>query len=280
MYEAFLGLKEKPFRISPDPRFLYLAPQHQEVLSKCQYMISNKVGPIYVFGPIGSGKTSIARRIYQELSDDPAYRVALLFSPDLRSPNAFLRTIMDEFGVKTARAYDRSLKNFSGFLVEEFKAGRTPVLLIDEAQHLRRNILELIKFLLNYETNTQKLVQILLFGQNELATNIEAYEELKSRMFPTALAALNAQDTSDMIAWRFRTAGGKKLPFQPAAVTEVFRYSVGLPREVCRICDMALLAAYNRKTTSVTESIISRVATELGLARTEHEETPEEVRRD
>jgi general secretion pathway protein A len=279
MYEEFFGLREKPFRISPDPRFLYLAPQHQEVLSKCQYMISNKVGPVYVFGPIGSGKTSIARRIYQELSDDPAYRVALLSSPTLKSPNAFLRTIMDEFGVKTARAYDRSLKNFSEFLIEEYKAGRTPVLLIDEAQHLRRNILELIKFLLNYETNTQKLVQILLFGQNELATNIEAYEELKSRMFPTALAALNAKDTADMIEWRFRTAGGKKLPFQPAALTEVFRHSVGLPREVCRICDMALLAAYNKKATRIDEAVISRVANELGLARTEQAQASEETDR-
>src|SRR5581483_4314057 len=101
MYEAFFGLKEKPFRISPDPRFLFLAPQHQEVLAKCQYMITNKVGPVYVFGPIGSGKTSIARRLYQQLSDDSSYRVALLFSPNLKSANAFLRTIMDEFDVKT-----------------------------------------------------------------------------------------------------------------------------------------------------------------------------------
>src|SRR3972149_3100438 len=104
MYESYFGLKEKPFRISPDPRFLYLAPQHQEVLSKCQYMISNKVGPVYVFGPIGSGKTSIARRIYQDLQDDPSYQVAMLLSPNLKSPNAFLRTIMNEFSVKTERA--------------------------------------------------------------------------------------------------------------------------------------------------------------------------------
>src|SRR5262245_10363863 len=108
MYESFFGLKERPFRISPDPRFLFLAPQHQEVLAKCQYMISNKVGPVYVFGPIGSGKTSIARRIYQQLADDPQYRAVLLFSPDLKSPNAFLRTFMDEFGVKTERSFDRS----------------------------------------------------------------------------------------------------------------------------------------------------------------------------
>ncbi len=275
MYEAFFGLKEKPFRISPDPRFLYLAPQHREVLSKCQYMITNKVGPVYVFGPIGSGKTSIARRMYQELADDPAYRVALLLSPNLRSPNAFLRTIMDEYGVKTARAYDRSLSNFSGYLIEEYDAGRTPVLLVDEAQHLRRDILELVKFLLNYETNTQKLLQILLFGQYELATNIDKYPELQSRMFPSALAALSAEDTTDMIAWRFRTAGGRRHPFTPKAVAEIYRRSVGLPREVCRLCDMALLAAYNKRLKKIDDRLLAHVAEELGLAQRE----PEEVHR-
>ena len=268
-YEAYFGLKEKPFRVSPDPRFLFLAPQHKEVLSKCQYMVTNKVGPVYVYGPIGSGKTSIARRIYQELNDDPAYRVVLMSTPDLKSANAFLRTIMDEFGVKTERAYDRSLANFSKFLVNEFEAGKTPVLLVDEAQHLRKPILELIKFLLNYETNTQKLLQILLFGQNELATKIAEFPELKSRMFPTALAALNVEDTAEMIAWRFRLAGGEKLPFTPRAVQEVFRYSLGVPREVCRICDMALLGAFTRQLQEIQPSLVKEVASDLNLVPSE-----------
>src|SRR5688572_28567462 len=153
-YEAYFGLKERPFRISPDPRFLFLAPQHREVLSKCQYMITNKVGPVYVYGPIGSGKTSIARRIYQELEVDETYNVVMLSSPKLRSANAFLRTVMSEFGVKTERSYDRSLNNFSAFLIEQFEKGQTPVLLVDEAHDVGKPILELIKFLLNYETNT------------------------------------------------------------------------------------------------------------------------------
>jgi general secretion pathway protein A len=265
MYEAFFGLKEKPFRISPDPRFLYLAPQHQEVLSKCQYMITHKVGPVYVFGPIGSGKTSIARRIYQELSDADEFPVVLLSSPNLKTPNAFLRTVMEEFGVKTGRSYDRSLANFSRFLISEHDAGRTPLLLLDEAQHLTRPMLEVIKFLLNYETNTQKLLQIVLFGQNELATNIAGYPELASRMFPSGLAALNVHDTAEMIEWRFRTAGGKQLPFTPKALGEVFRWSLGLPREVCRVCDMALLAAAQAKVRRIDEQTIERVAKDLAL---------------
>jgi general secretion pathway protein A len=265
MYEAYFGLKERPYRISPDPRFLFLAPQHREVLSKCQYMISNKVGPVYVYGPIGSGKTSIARRIHQELELGEAYNVVLLSSPRLRSANAFLRTAMSEFGVKTERSYDRSLSNFSKFLVERYEAGQTPVLLVDEAHDLGKPILELVKFLLNYETNTQKLLQILLFGQNELATAIGGFPELKSRMFPTALAALNVEDTAEMIAWRFQMAGGQELPFSAGAIQEVFRYSLGLPREVCRICDLALLSAFTRKTKNIGPAIIQEVALDLTL---------------
>jgi general secretion pathway protein A len=272
MYEVFFGLKEKPFRISPDPRFLFLAPQHKEVLSKCQYMISNKVGPVYIYGPIGSGKTSIARRIYQELELDDKYNVVMLSSPKLRSANAFLRTVMDEFGVKTGRSYDRSLSNFSKFLISEFEKGQTPVLLVDEAHDLGKPILELVKFLLNYETNTEKLLQILLFGQNELATNIASFPELKSRMFPTGLAALNVEDTAEMIAWRFRTAGGEAHPFTPRAVQEIFRYSVGLPREVCRISDLALLSAFTNRARTIDAPVIERVARDLSLVPQESQE--------
>jgi general secretion pathway protein A len=235
-------------------------------------MLTNKVGPVYVYGPIGSGKTSIARRIHQEFSDNPRYSVVLMSTPDLKSANAFLRTVMAEFDVKTERAYDRSLNNFSKFLASENTQGRTPVLLIDEAQHLRRPVLELIKFLLNYETDTQKLLQIILFGQNELATKIDEFPELKSRMFPAALAALNVEDAGEMIAWRFRTAGGEDLPFTPRAIQEVFRYSLGVPRDVCKLCDMALLAAYSRGLKEIGPTMVHDVAADMHLAPAKHEE--------
>ena len=269
MYEKFFGLKESPFRISPDPRFLFLAPQHQEVLAKCQYMITSNVGPVYVYGPIGSGKTSIARRIYQELTEHDGlksrFRPAMFSAPDLKTPNAFLRTIMNEFEVKTERAYDRSLANFSSYLIDESRGGRTPVLLIDEAQHLRHSILELLKFLLNYETDTQKLLQLVLFGQTELETKIAGFPELKSRMFPTALAALNAEDTAEMVSWRFRTAGGTAVPFTPGAMLEIFRFSLGVPREVCKLCDISLLIAYNRNSEIVSEAIVREAARDLRI---------------
>jgi general secretion pathway protein A len=265
MYEEFYGLKEKPFSISPDPRFLFLAPQHHEVLSKCQYMIQGRIGPVYVFGPIGSGKTTIVRRLTQQLTDTGKYNVADVIAPDLRSPNAFLRLIAGEFGVKTERSYEGSLRNFAAFLREQNEAGRIPVLLVDEAHQLRQPLLRLILFLLNYETNTEKLLQIVLFGQNELATRVDAIPELKSRMFPSALAALNADEVREMINFRMTVAGAKNNPFADAATAAVYRISLGVPRHVCKLCDMALLAGYAGKSEEIGPELIESAARGLRL---------------
>ena len=174
MYEAYFSLKERPFSISPDPRFFYLTSQHKEALTNCQYMITNRVGPVYVHGDVGTGKTTIARRLYQQLLDDPTYILAMIISPNLKSSNALLRLIMKEFNVKTDKKYENSLTLFGEFLQDSAVKGKVPVLFIDEAQLLKPDMLELVRFLLNFETNTQKLLQIVLFGQNELATNLES----------------------------------------------------------------------------------------------------------
>jgi general secretion pathway protein A len=116
MYEAYFNLKERPFSISPDPRFFYLTAQHKEALTNCQYMITNRVGPVYVHGDVGTGKTTIARRLYQQLLDDPHYILAMIISPNLKSSNALLRLIMKEFTVKTDKKYENSLTLFGEFL--------------------------------------------------------------------------------------------------------------------------------------------------------------------
>jgi general secretion pathway protein A len=113
----YFGLNEPPFRIGPDPRFLYLSEQVKEAIAKCEYMARERIGPIYISGPIGSGKTSILRRLYEQFVNDEKYNVALLISPNLRSSNAFLRVVMESFQVKTERAYDQSLRNFENFLL-------------------------------------------------------------------------------------------------------------------------------------------------------------------
>jgi general secretion pathway protein A len=269
MYEEHFELTELPFRISPDPRFLYLSPQHKETLAKALYMVQNNVGPLYVTGPIGSGKTTVARTIYQQLSDTPKMKVAFIIAPNLKTANAFLREIMNEFDVKTERSYTGSLKNFSEFLMAQHKAGISLVLLIDEAQNLPYDALKLIHYFLNYETNVEKLLRIVLFGQALLDYKIEQFAELKSRMFPSALAALSPIETSAMIQFRWQIAGGKEHPFDQEAISEIYRVSLGLPREICKLCDLALLRAFNDSRKSVDKDTVTAAAEELNLKEEE-----------
>src|ERR1700682_760047 len=130
----YFGFHEHPFSTSPDPRFLYFSSQVKEALAKCEFMARDRIGPIYMYGPIGSGKTSLVRRLQEKLSQDDRYIVKMLISPNLKSSNAFLRLILETFGEKTERSYTDSLNNLEKFLKRQQKEGKVPVLLIDEAQ--------------------------------------------------------------------------------------------------------------------------------------------------
>jgi general secretion pathway protein A len=202
----YFALNEHPFMTSPDPRFLYFSSQVKEALAKCEFMARDRIGPIYMYGPIGSGKTSLVRRLQEKLSQDEQYNVKLLISPNLKSSNAFLRLILETFDVKTERSYTASLKNFEEFLFKQFKQGTIPVLLIDEAQYMNREVLKLIHYLLNFETNKTKLLQIVLVGQEELGIKIMQYKELASRMFPIGMSAMSLDDLKDMIQFRLNVA--------------------------------------------------------------------------
>lgn len=268
MYIKAFGLKEFPFRTSPDSRFLYLSDQVNETLQKCLYMIENRIGPLYVSGPIGTGKTTLANRLHSELTQQgDQYTVAYLVVPPGLSTNALLRWMMDELSVKTARSYSGSLNNFAEWLVAEYKAGRKPVVILDEAQNLSPTLLKLVHFLLNYETSQEKLLQLALFGQSQLADRIEHFPELKSRMYPAALTALTRRDTASMIEFRWLVAGGQKLPFSSPVIDDIFRLTLGLPREIVKLCDLALLRAAARGRTEVTSEDIIAAGKELALAR-------------
>jgi general secretion pathway protein A len=185
------ALNEHPFMTSPDPRFLYFSSQVKEALAKCEFMARDRIGPIYMYGPIGSGTTSLVRRLQEKLSQDERYNVKLLISPNLKSSNAFLRLILETFDQKTERSYTASLANLDKLLVTQHKSKKIPVLLIDEAQYMNRDTLKLIHYLLNFETNRTKLLQIVLVGQEELCTRILQYNELASRMFPIVINAMS-----------------------------------------------------------------------------------------
>src|SRR5207253_203416 len=212
----YFGLNEHPFISTPDPRFLYCASQVKEALAKCEYMAQDRIGSIYMYGPIGSGKTSLVRLLQEKLSQDEKYNVKLLISPNLKSSNAFLRLILETFDVKTERSYTASLSNFEQFLIDQYKQNKIPVLLIDEAQYMNRDTLKLIHYLLNFETSKTKLLQIVLVGQEELGTKIMQYRELASRMFPIAMNSMSLEDLKDMIDFRLKVAGYKDQLFEDA----------------------------------------------------------------
>ena len=247
----YFALNEHPFMTSPDPRFLYFSSQVKEALAKCEFMARDRIGPIYMYGPIGSGKTSLVRRLQEKLSQDDRYNVKLLISPNLKSSNAFLRLILETFDEKTERSYTASLANFENFLVKQHKQNRIPVLLIDEAQYMNRDTLKLIHYLLNFETNKTKLLQIVLVGQEELGSKILQYKELASRMFPIVINAMSIDDLRDMINFRLTVAGYRGELFEDVdeSYKTLYTYTKGLPRDAIKICFELFieLAAHGKK---------------------------------
>jgi general secretion pathway protein A len=247
----YFGLHEHPFMTSPDPRYLYFSSQVSEALSKCEFMARDRIGPIYMYGPIGSGKTSLVRRLQEKLSQDKHYNVKLLISPNVKSGNAFLRLILETFDVKTERSYIASLANFETFLLKQFQENKLPILLIDEAQYMNRDTLKLIHYLLNFETNKTKLLQIVLVGQEELGAKILQYKELASRMFPISMSAMSLAELQDMINFRLNVAGYRGELFEDgeASYKTLYTYTKGLPRDAIKVCFELLieLAATGKK---------------------------------
>lgn len=276
MYEAFFELKERPYSISPDPRFIYLTTQHQEALAKCEYAISQKMGISTIYGDIGAGKTSLARRLWEKYAADPHYNFAMLVHPNYPSSFQLIKEIRREFGTdKPKRSLSDALDDFQEFLIQEHSKGKTNVLIIDEAQNMRPPLFEILRQLLNFETSTEKLLQIVLFGQNELASKVDRQPELKDRItIFGALTSLTRQDAEALIDFRWKIAGGDKHPFTPEALDEIFKYSRGLPRKMCKLCDNALIRAFSAKKKDINKETVDIVAEEIRLASEAEEKQP------
>jgi len=208
MYVKYFGLSEPAFKITPDPRFLWYSDQHKEAKAKLEYHLSQKDGPVYLSADVGLGKTSIAQRLRDEFAADKSKKVVLAFAPNLKTANQFMRFIADEFEVKTARSYADTLKNFERYLIEQYKAGISPILLVDEAQNLPHDTLKTIHHLFNFTTRNEFLIQIALFGQPELDKRIQRFKSLASRMYKAKLQPFDLQQTEEMIAscWNGRAS--------------------------------------------------------------------------
>ena len=243
MYTKYFGLTELPFRITPDPRFLWYSDQHQAAKEKILYYVTQSGGPIYLLAEIGTGKTTLARRIIEELSTDERYKIVFAPSPNLKTTNAFLRFIMDEFGVKTERSYEKSLKNFTQFLLDQKQANVSPVLLVDEAQNMSKDMLVLIQHLFNFSTNIGFLIQMVLFAQLDFQPKLERLPSLLSRLHLAKLQPLDLKQTKEMMQFRWTVAGGKQLPFDDEAIVEIYRITQGIPRAIVKVANEALIRA-------------------------------------
>lgn len=265
MYTDFFELSEKPFNLTPDPRFLYLSIKHREALAHLLFGIKSQAGFVLISGEIGTGKTTLCRSLLNQLDADT--NLSFIFNPAL-SPEELLRNINEDFGILTTAATIKGLiDELNVYLLDQAVAGRKCVLVIDEAQNLKPEVLEQIRLLSNLETEKQKLIQIILIGQPELVQHLELPElrQLNQRITARChLSPLNFSETLQYIAWRIRVAGGRgKVRFTRGAVRAVYRCSGGTPRMINAICDRALLIGYTKNVKEISKRIALQAAEEI-----------------
>ena len=267
MYTSFFGLNEKPFAITPDPRYLYLSERHTEALAHLAYGISEAGGFIQLTGEVGTGKTTVLRSLLQQLP--PHCDVALILNPRV-TPAEFLLAICDELHVQVPAGSEGSVKALvdllTHFLLDAHGRGRRIVLMVDEAQNLDADVLEQVRLLTNLETATQKLLQIILIGQPELREVLAKQElrQLAQRITGRYhLEALRKGETLSYIRHRTRVAGATRDLFTPGAQRELHRLSGGVPRIINVIADRALLGAYTREESFVNGALVRKAASEV-----------------
>ncbi|TRO83943.1 ExeA family protein [Desulfuromonas acetexigens] len=265
MYLDFYGFQEKPFTLTPNPRFVYLSRNHREVLAHLLYGIEDGCGFIAITGEVGTGKTTVLRALLEDLDND-RYRLAFIFNPSVSALD-LLRAIQREFAIEgpVAEAGDL-LHLLNEFLLRQRREGRTVVLVIDEAQHLDPAVLEQIRLLSNLETQTDKLIQIVLVGQPELGALLKRrnMRQLNQRISVRYhLGTMDLKDTCEYVRHRLRVAGGDEEIFTPAALRKIHRYSGGLPRLINLACGRALLLGYAREERVITAKMAALAIREL-----------------
>ena len=266
MYEAFFGLREKPFRMTPDTRYFYPSAKHTDALNHMVYAIEERRGFVVITGEIGSGKTMLSRVLFQKL--DPATRTAIIRNTHLTAKDLVSLTLEElEVPCKPGSTKTQLISLLNEFLVEQLRENNDVVLLIDEAQNLKPSVLEEVRMLSNLETETEKLIQIILMGQPELKAKLwlKGLTQLRQRVtLHYHLAPLNEFETVAYISHRLQVAGANGTPiFASDALPRIFEHTQGVPRLINGLCDRALLTGYVNDTKAIGPEIIEEVAGEL-----------------
>ncbi len=266
MYISHFGLNEKPFSITPNPRYLYMSERHTEALAHLIYGIKDASGFIQLTGEVGTGKTTLIRSLLQRLPENAD--VALILNPQL-SATEFLTSILSELGIPVPERADsvKALTDaLNAFLLKNHSKGRRTILIVDEAQNFAVDVLEQIRLLTNLETYHQKLLQITLIGQPELRAMLARTDlrQLAQRITGRYhLQPLSQADTQQYVAHRMRVAGARREIFNAGACRELYRLSAGVPRIINVIADRALLGAFAEDKDVIGPAMIRKAAAEV-----------------
>jgi general secretion pathway protein A len=265
VYLAYYGLKEPPFDITPNPRFLFYSAKHREAFNHLLYGVRERKGFVQLTGEVGAGKTTLCRAMLEQL--DGHYSTALILNP-VMSTNELMQGIAMEYGLPV-NALDRlnTVGVINNFLLQQVEHGKDTVLIIDEAQDLTDDLLEQVRLLSNLETDNRKLLQIVLLGQPELRDRLNQHRLRQLRQRITVryhLLPLSRFEVSHYIQHRLDVSGAKRAPyFTRPALWRVHRYSGGIPRLVNALCDKALLAGFVKQTDRIDYGMVGTAIREL-----------------
>jgi len=265
MYNAYFGFREKPFRLVPNPEYLFLSKSHEEALAHLNYAIAQGDGFVEITGEVGTGKTTLCRAFLENLNDTTA--AAYIFNPKL-GPKQLIKTINDEFGIQYNADDTKDLiDKLNRFLIQKKAERKKVIVLIDEAQNLSKTVLEQLRLLSNLETSREKLLQIILVGQPELAEMLDSHElrQIGQRIaLRYQIAPLSLKETQEYIQYRLNIASQKRAPlFDPSAIRRIYAHSHGIPRVINIACDRALLTAFGMNRHKVTGRIADIALSEM-----------------
>jgi general secretion pathway protein A len=267
MYEQFYNVRTNPFALTPDPEYLFLSDEQREAIASLMYAVLARRGFSVLIGDAGTGKTTLLRTLMRSVPESRAV-FSVVVNPTLSSAE-FLRTCISDFGIETGEcAKDVLLTKLHRFLVEAHKNNKVAVLIVDEAQRLSPELLEEVRLLTNFETDKEKLIQVILAGQDELADILDRYDlrQLKQRVSTRLhIKPLTADAITAYIRYRWSRCSSARPPFDESALTAIQDVSAGVPRLINAVCENALILGFAQGQRTIDAAIITTVATDLHL---------------
>lgn len=278
MYEQYWGLKEKPFQNTPDPRYFYLSPQHEDALMKLTYVVAQDLGCGMLTGIFGCGKTLLGRVLLREL-DKERYAYCFINNPFVSEPAELLRAIVRGLSPqdhlpdkKTELLTDSLLEKLNTILLNNIRDGKKNVVFIDEAHTIEdARMFEQLRMILNFQLEDKFMLTLLVLGQPELKDKVEAIKPLSQRVAVRChLGALNEDELASYINYRLKVAGRDEAPgksiFNPKSIKSIYEHTAGIPRRVNTLCDFILMSSFAKKIETIEPDLIESVIKDFNIS--------------